>query len=309
MAGLIGDTLNFISGGGYNDARGIQEDMLREAQNIPLPVLKEYYPELYQQVVSMNPELETAVNLGPSQMEGIYTDPNLRKAQVSALTKLQEIGDAGGRDSQFLADQARLESDINANLQGQTGAIQQNMATRGLSGGMSELVAKNIAAQGASNTQAQMAMDSKAAADKRALEALMQGGQMAGQMQSQDFNQAATKAQAADAISKFNAQNQQQVMSNNVNVKNNAQQWNATNAQDTANANVDTRNQATQYNQSLSQQNFDNELKKRGLVQNAQSGLANSYQNEADRNRQFVGGLVQGGFQYAGRNKQYERFS
>ena len=301
MAGLIGDILDAVSGGGYKESRGIQEQMLEEARNLPLPVLKEYYPELYKQVVQLNPELETAVELGPSSMEGISTDPALRKAQKNALLKLQEIGDAGGRDAQFLADQARLESDVNTNLQGNTGAIQQNMATRGLSGGMSEMVAKNIAAQGAANTQAQMAMDAKAAAEKRALEAIMNGGNMAGQMQSQDFNQQAAKAEAADKIKQFNAQNQQQVISNNTATKNNAQAWNANTAQNTANSNVDARNKATQYNLGLSQQNYDNELKKRGLVNDASKGLASSYENEADRNRQFVGGLISSGAQAFGK--------
>lgn len=302
MAGIIGDAINMVSGGGYDDARGIQEQMLKEAQNIPLPVLKEYYPELYQQVVSMNPELETAVNLGPSQMEGINTDPNLRKAQMNALTKLQGIGDAGGRDAQFMADQARLESDVNTNIQGQQGAIQQNMAARGMSGGMSEMVAKNIAAQSGANRQAQMGMDAKAQAEQRALSALMQSGQLGGQMQAQDFSQQSAKAQASDQINKFNAANQQQVMGNNVNAKNNAQQWNANTAQTTANTNTQTRNQAQQYNSNLAQQQYDNEMKKRGLVQGAQNGLAGSYMQEADRNKQFVGGLVGAGFQYAGQS-------
>lgn len=301
MGGLVGGLLDTLAGGGYGQAQGMNEQMLKEAQNIPLPVLKEYYPELYQQVVSLNPELETAVNLGPSKMEGVFTDPNLRKAQMNALTKLQSIGDAGGRDAEFEANQSRLESDVNTNLQGNTGAIQQNMATRGLSGGMSEMVAKNIAAQGAANTQAQMAMDAKAQAEQRALAALMQSGQLGGQMQSQDFNQQSQKAQASDAISRFNAANQQQVMGNNVNAKNTAQQYNANNAQTTANQNTQTRNQAQQYNSNLAQQQYDNELKKRGLVSGAQKNLADSYGAEADRNRQFIGGLISSGSQAAGK--------
>ena len=162
MAGLLGDILDTVSGGGYGKAQEVSKDALRQAQNIPLPILKEYYPELYQVVASINPELETAESLGPSQMEGIATDPALRAAQMNALNKLTSIGDAGGRDAQFLADQARLEADVNTNLQGQQGAIQQNMASRGMSGGMSEMVAKNINAQQAANRQAQMGMDDKA---------------------------------------------------------------------------------------------------------------------------------------------------
>lgn len=304
MAGLIGNILDGLAGGGYGQSQDITKQMVEDAKGLPLPVLKEYYPELYQQVVSLNPELETAVELGPSKMEGIMTDPNLRKAQMNALTKLQGIGDAGGRDAQFMADQARLESDVNTNLQGQQGAITQNMATRGLSGGMSEMVAKQMAAQGAANRQAQMGMDAKAQAEQRALSALMQSGQLGGQMQSQDFNQQSAKAQATDAISRFNAANQQQVMGSNVAAKNQAQQYNAGQAQNAANQNTQTRNQAQQYNLGLSQQQYDNELKKRGLVSGAQKDLANSYGAEADRNRQFVGGLISSGAQAYGKGGQ-----
>lgn len=295
MAGIIGDLLDTVSGGGYGEAQDINQQLVNDAKNLPLPILKEYYPELYKTVVSMNPELETAEKLGPSAMEGISTDPKLREAQMNALNKLSSIGEAGGRDSQFLADQARMEADINANLQGQQGAVTQNLATRGLSGGMSELVAKNINSQGAANRQSQMAMDEKAAADKRALDAIIQSGNMGGQIQAQDFSQKSQQAQAADMINKFNAQNSQDVQSRNVNSKNQAQQLNAANTQKTSDQNVGVKNQATQYNQNLTQQQYDNELKKRGLVNSASKDLANSYSNEADRNRQVVGGLIGAG--------------
>jgi hypothetical protein len=300
MAGILGDILDTVSGGGYGQAQGISKDMLEQAQNIPLPILKEYYPELYQVVASMNPELETAESLGPSKMEGIATDPALRTAQMNALNKLTSIGDAGGRDAQFLADQARLESDVNTNLQGQQGAIQQNMASRGMSGGMSEMVAKNMNAQQAANRQAQMGMDAKAQAEQRALSAIMQGGQLGGQMQAQDFSQKSQQAQAADMINKFNAQNRQDVQSRNVGAKNTAQQYNVGNQQGIADKNVGQKNNAQQYNLNLAQQQYDNEMKKRGLVTGAQKDLANSYGQEADRNRQFIGGLISSGSKAAG---------
>lgn len=297
---MLGEILDLVSGGGYGQAQDINQQMLRDAQNIPLPILKEYYPELYQVVATMNPELEMAEQLGPSKMEGISTDPALRAAQMNALNKLTSIGEAGGRDAQFLADQARLESDINTNLQGQQGAIQQNLASRGMSGGMSEMVNKQLAAQQAANRQAQMGMDAKAQAEQRALSAIMQGGQLGGQMQAQDFSQQAQQAQAADMINKFNAQNRQDVQSRNVAAKNQAQQYNVGQQQNVANQNVGQKNAAQQYNLNLSQQQYDNEMKKRGLVTVAQQGLANSYQNEADRNRQFLGGLISGGAKAAG---------
>lgn len=292
--------LDFLVGDGEQQAQNISREMVQDAKNLPLPVLKEYYPELYKQVVELNPELDTAVNLGPSAMQGISTDPALKQAQMSALSKLMETGELGGRDAQFIADQNRIQNDVNTNLQGQTGAITQNLATRGMSGGMSEMVAKQLAAQGGANRQAQMEMDAKAQAQQRALSALMQSGQLGGQMQAQDFSQKAQQANAQDQIAKFNAANQQNVQSSNVAAKNQAQQYNASNQQNVANQNTQGSNAAKQYNLNLTQQQYDNEMKKRGLLTNAQSNLANQYQQEAAGNRQIVGGLIGAGAQAFG---------
>ena len=301
MAGIFGGLTEALFGtGGMDDSRAALETI----KKVPLPVLKEYYPDLYKQVVTLNPELETAVNLGPSQMEGISTDPSLRQAQLKALSKLQEIGDAGGRDAQFLSDAARLQSDINTNLQGQQGAIEQNMAARGLSGGMSELVSKQLAAQQAANRQAQMSMDMNAQAQQRALQALMQSGQLGGQMQAQDFNQQAQVAGAQDAISKFNAMNQQDVLRNNVNTKNQAQQWNATSTQNTANQNTGLRNEAQQYNLGLAQQNFDNQMARASGVANQYNNMANARNAERAGDMALVGNIVgAGATAYAGGKK------
>jgi len=299
----IGGVGGFLLGSD-DKSSSMYDEMLKAAQNIPLPVLKQYYPELYQSVVQMNPELETAVNLGPSEMDGIATDPALRQNQLNALNRLKAIGDAGGRDSQFMSEYGQLENDINTNLQGQQGAIQQNLATRGLSGGGSELVAKNIAAQGAANRHAQSGMDLKAAADKRALQALMQTGELSGQLQAQDFSQQSAKAQAADSIARFNAQNQQQVMSNNVGSRNQAQQYNLGNRQDAANRNTAGANQAQQYNLNLTQQNYDNQMKKMGLYNGVSGEAAKNSANQAANQDQFVGGLASAAGQWAANNKQ-----
>jgi len=296
----MGGILSLLDGGSSDRAQGISADALKAAQGIPLPVLKEYYPELYQVVSQMNPELESAVNLGPSEMQGISTDPALRQAQMGALNKLSGIGEAGGRDAQFLSDAARVQNDVNTNLQGQQGAIMQNLAARGQSGGGSELVARNIAAQNASNQQSQQALDLNAQAEQRALSALMQSGQLGGQIQGQDFQQQSAKAQASDSINKFNAANQQQVMSNNVGAKNNAQSTNVANQNQVAGQNTQGRNQAQQYNLNLSQQQYDNQMKKLGLVNQASKGLSDSYSQESVGTRQLVGGLIGAGAQYMG---------
>jgi hypothetical protein len=284
IGAAIGGVGGFLLGGDDKDPNEILERMMREAQGIPLPILKEYYPELYQVVAALNPELETAVNLGPSAMEGIATDPVLRQAQLNALSRLQGIGEAGGMTGEDRARLMQIESETNANLKGNQDAIMQNLAARGMGGGMTEMVNRQLGAQAAANRQAQLGMDVKAQAERRALEALMQSGGMAGQMQGQDFSQAASKAQAQDAISKFNAMNQQQVLANQIGAKNQAQQYNVGMQQGVAGQNTGVRNQAQQYNLNLPQQQYENQMAKYGM----QTGIAgqiaqgNAAQNAAN---------------------------
>lgn len=293
MGGLLGGlTSSLFGSGGASD----NQAALDAVKNVPLPILKEYYPELYKQVVSLNPQLESAVNLGPSQMQGISTDPALRQAQMNALSRLQSVGQAGGRDAQFMSDTNRVQNDVNSNLQGQEGAIEQNMATRGLSGGGSELVARQMAAQQAANRQSSAALDINAQAQQRALQALMSGGQLGGQMEAQDFGQQAQKAQAADQISRFNASNQQQVQHSNVGNQNQAQQYNANLAQNTSNQNTSLGNSAQQYNLGLAQQNYNNQVAKASGIANQYNNIAKAKNAERDSDRQLTGDIIGAGF-------------
>jgi hypothetical protein len=283
-----------------------QTEAMNRAQEIinqvPLPVLKEYYPELYQQVVTLVPEAEQAVTLGQTSMTGVTTDPALRQAQMNALMKLQDVGETG----MSATDQARLaqiQTEQQAALRGEQGAIQQNLATRGMGGGMSEMVAKQIAAQGAANRMSQQGLDVKAQAEQRALQALMQSGQLGGQMQQQEFGQQSQVAAAKDAIARFNAANLQQVGSSNVQARNLAQQQNAQIAQQMAQQSVAEKNKAQMYNLGLAQQNYQNQLAKAtGQSQGLQNLAGQMGEQQAAQNK-LVGGLLQTGAQYyAGTN-------
>ena len=79
----------------------------------------------------------------------------------------------------------------------------------------------------------------------------MQSGNLAGSMRGQEFGEQAARAQAQDAINRFNAANQMS-----------ANQFNVSGRQGIANQGVDLRNQATQYNTGLAQQNYENQLNK-----------------------------------------------
>lgn len=303
---LAGGALGYL-GGKDDESQNLYEQALKAAQNIPLPVLKEQHPEMYAELAKYNPEMDQAINLGPSAMEGIALDPQMRQAQMQALSKLQNITANDGQDAQSMADNARLQNDINSQLQGNTGAIQQNMATRGLSGGMSELVAKQMAAQQGANRQAQMGMDINAQAQQRALAALSQQGQLGGQISQQDFSQQSAKAQAADAISQFNARNSQAIQSSNVGARNAAQASNLQNAQNIHNQNVDVKNRAAEWNTNgMAQANFGNQMQRVGMGNQALGNMASNSARQAQSQDQFIGGVADSVAKFGARKKKEE---
>ena len=281
---------SLFGGGGGSELK----KALEAYGNISLPELREIDPELYSQVVQLNPELETAIELGPSQVGGVTTDPMLQQAQMDALRKLQEVG-SGEQTVQELSRINQVEDNVNRNLKGNQDAIMQNLAMRGMSGGGNELVSRQMAAQEAANRQSQMDLEIKAEAERQALNALMQSGQMGAQMEQNQFNRGVVKAEAQDAVSRFNNQNRQQINQRNVASRNNAQQWNATNAQETANKNVGIRNAAQEYNLGLGQKRFENQLtmadRKSGVYRD-QAGQKNA---ERDRDAQLFGGIIEAG--------------
>lgn len=98
---------------------------------------------------------------------------------------------------QFLADNARLTNDVNANQKVTLMLSHRTSLLGGFLWFLSEMVQKNSAAQNSANLQSQQEMDLNAAAQKRALDAILQSGQLGGQIQRlKKFHQ---KAQVAGA--------------------------------------------------------------------------------------------------------------
>ena len=312
-------TLGLLGGGavlgylGQQQGAEAQRRGMERAQEIlnalPLPVLKEYYPEVYQQVVALVPEAEQAVTLGPSAMEGVKVDPALRQAQMNALARIQQIGEEGGMTATDRARLAQIQAEQAAATKGQEGAIMQNLAARGLSGGMSEMVSRQLAAQGEANRAAQQGLDVKAQAEQRALQALMQSGQLGGQIEQQQFGQAAQIAQAKDLINRFNAQNLQNVQSQNVQARNAAQQYNAAQKQAIANQNVAGRNQAQMYNIGLPQQQYQNQLARATGQAGAAQAQGQAAAQQAAGQMQFLGGLMQTGAGLYASQQQQDNFN
>lgn len=181
--------------------------------------------------------------LGPSEMAGISTDPRYRDAELAALSDLEQQAKTGftARDE---ADLAKLEGEVNRQNRGRLGAIQQNMASRGMSGSGMDIAAQVAASQDATERQALAALEKNAQMGERKQSATSRLGGLASQLQGRDFNQAAAKAQAADAIARFNTANSIDRTRMNTGIVNQGIQANWNRGNQVSDQNVGLANQA-----------------------------------------------------------------
>lgn len=234
------------------------------------------------EAANYDPQLAEALTLGPSAYEGITSDPDLIAAQKKALASLQGISDSGGMTLQDKANLNKILTETGAANRGAQSAIMQNANERGTSGSGLELVSRLKAGQDSANSANQSALDVAAQAQQRALEALAQSGELAGDMSSTKFNQDAQVAAAKDAISKFNTANAQDVSNTNVNRVNTANQ---SNAQKTADA---------------YQQDYENRLNKANAIAGTYRTQAENEQEKEKQKAQMTGSLISGGAAVAG---------
>lgn len=266
-----------------------------EAQKIILEELKS--------VGQLTPELEQMVVQGPSATSEISLDPGYKAAQLKALDELTAIGEGGGMR---LSDQSQLEdilSQVRQDQRGQREAILANRRDRGISGAGSELAAQLEAQQSGATNAYKSGLDVAAQAQDRALQAIMQGGNLAGDIRGQEYGEKLDAARAADEIARFNTQNQISTGTRNVDRSNDAQRYNLGENQRIADANVGTRNQQESYNKGLQQDYFNNMLGFNQAKANARNNQASNLNAGANRTQQMwtgVGqGLAQGATQYA----------
>jgi hypothetical protein len=184
---------------------------------------KEYEEALRQLLALKGPEYASIVaeQMGPSAMENIRADPNSVAAQMQALEHLQRVGTSGGLTAQdeakFLAAQDRVAEQE----RGSRGALMANFAARGQGGGMQELAAQLSNQQGAANRLNRAGTDMAGDAQRRAYEAMVESGNLGSRIRGQDFGEKSQRAQATDAINRFNAGTRNDVNQFNANMARN----------------------------------------------------------------------------------------
>lgn len=206
------------------------------------------------------PTLEKVIaqELGPTELSRIQGDPALRRMQTGALDELQRISTGGGLTLEDQANLARIRNQANHQATAGRARIRDDMAARGISGGGAELAMSLANEQGAAQRASSEGLNVAAMNQKRALDAILQRGRLAGDLRGQDFSEKARAAEAQDMINRYNA---------------------------------GVREKAQYYNAGLPQQQFDNRVRKAGGTSNGMQGLAALAGSNAQDTRQFYGGL------------------
>ena len=256
---LIATGLAGTLGGAYMGNKALRDSerrqsarvnqIMAELDAIGMPQLNEYELEEFK-------NLFTAQEMGPSAFENIQLDPDTLNAQKAALAQLGELSQ-GGLNLQDKADLADIANIVAQQDAGRQAAIQQNMAERGMGGGGAELAQRLMSQQAGADRASANSRNVAAMAQQRALDAIMQRGQLGGQMRMQQYGMEADKARAMDEISRFNAGQRQQAQLVN---------------QDISNMNTRLAHEQAGMPNQLEQQRWDNALRKAGIKTGAYQG-------------------------------------
>lgn len=257
-------------------AQALQEKGVQEwlKTQIPDPDKLKLALENFVVAGKLSPEMEGAFQTADTELKKIQVDPKLRQSRMRALGALEEKGYGGESLEDRAAQQGALIESGAAN-RGRQEAVIGDLARRGQLGGGQELSARMDAAQAEGDRLAGTSANLESERRRRAYEALLGAGDLAGKIEGDEYNMKSDAAKAADTINMFNTTNKQAVSGRNVDRTNNAAQWNLTNEQDIANKNTAKNNFEQQYNKELYQQQFDNQAKKA-------AGLAGQYGQQAD---------------------------
>jgi hypothetical protein len=184
------------------------------------------------------------------------------------------------------------------------------MQARGQAGSGAELAATLAGSQAAAEMEAEQSDRIAAEANKRALQAIMAGGTLGGQVRNADMDASTTRARAEDELNRFNVNNKLAVNSRNTAAMNTAAQRNLSEKQRLDDANTAMGNQEKlRQNEALRQVWLD----KLSLAEKKSANYKDqsaSYAGRAQDTRDTVGGIgksvgeaASGIFEYANRPK------
>lgn len=279
---------------GKNKAKQYLDQILAQYNGINPPTIEEQkviLEKLVQQGL-VTPEDAQTVNLGDTATNGIALDPASKQAQMEALAGLQEVSNEGGMTGLDLQKMQDLKDNFETTRRGDEQAIIENAKNRGVYGSNLELTNRLISGQNAANRASREAIDIGAQAQNARMAALRDVGSLGGQIRGQEFGEASKKAEAQDAINRFNAQNKQNQVNFNVGNRNQAQATNLGEKQRVSDLNIGNENANRVRNSQLIQQKYNNTMGLADAKARALAGIADSEEEAQRQKNQLAAGLI-----------------
>jgi hypothetical protein len=296
MGGVVGGVLGYQASQNQLDAANqARQQALGQWTGLTPPSVADQQLNLqqYGNTGDLTNQTEQALQMGPSAMTQVQTDPRLMQAQMAALQQLQQTGQMGMTPAEHAA-LVQAQQNAAAQAQAKSKQVLNEFAARGMGGSGAELAAQLSNAQNSAQMLANNSNQVAQNAQQNALQAISQAGTLGGQMQGQQFGQQSAIAQARDYINQFNLQNAQNVGNTNVGLANQANQFNLMKNQNLANMNAQLLNQQQEHNKQLSQQQFNNQVALAGGRSGQYQGVAQAQQQQASNTANMWAGIGQG---------------
>lgn len=198
---LIAEGGKFINS---NNTNSRANDEMQEAYRQMLANLQERFGD-YDKLGKAGYADITAQQLGPSALESIPEDLQARAQQQEAIAALQQLQDNGGLSLADMAALNQIQSNLNRNVLARRKGLANDFAARGQLGSGAQLAMDLAGQQQAAESANQRGESVAAQAQARALQAILQKGQMARGMGQDDYARRADAARARDMIEARNA--------------------------------------------------------------------------------------------------------
>lgn len=291
------------------EAQKMRDKAAEQIYGIEVPGLEDLQYQADQNTYAGDVDPQMMQNLGNLQSEygNITADPRFQTAQYQSLGALDDIVNSGGLTEMDKLQSKNAMNDATMQSSREQGAITRDMAERGMGGAGQELAMRMASQQGSANTQAQAAQMQSATAQQRALDAIMQRGNLSGNMQSAAYNQQNQAASAKDLINQFNQKNAYNVQEQNANTANATQTRNLDARQALTNGNTAIANTNKATNAGAVQQTFGNQMDKASTAANAASGQAASRTAQGESTKDMYAGIGQAAATGAGAYYDYNK--
>lgn len=194
----------------------------------------------------------------------VQEDPRIRQSQLQYLQRLQSLADTGLGEEDLAAFEAAKRG-ANQLARQREEALISNAQSRGVAGGGLEFALRQQAQQDAAERARASQMEQAAQAARQRALAIQAYGQGLQSQRGQDFD---INRYNTDLINRFNQ------------------------------ANTDLRNQAFKYNQDNQQRAYENQLRRLGVMSEADKGSAQGYAAQsalAAGNRRALGAAIGAG--------------